>query len=172
MRWIHLSKKSIFLFVGLLCVSAIGIGFYFFSSETFRDIANFSNDEIEYAENFLLEESSDYSELDVHPQWKDGLEKTPKIVDTIQQRLENELKVEYEEELLETLKERTGKERKKTNLEENLESQGQQFFEAASEETKKELAKTLVEKAREDGYEITLDEYYEVLSIKKIPQSQ
>ncbi len=126
-------KSSLFL---VLLLFFIGVGFYFLDTN-FRGLASFSNDEIEYAEDFLLgEETPDYSEINVNPAWKDDLKRQHRNRDTIQQRLENELQAEYEKELLEYVKKRTGKERKKTNLEIQLEAQGQQFFEAATEALK------------------------------------
>ena len=171
MKSLSISKKFIFLIV-LALVFLISAGLYF-SSSSFRNLASFSNDEIEYAEDFLFEEESpDYSDINVQPHWKDDLERERRMPNTIQQKLEKELQSDHAKQVLKAIKERTGKELTKTNLENHLESIERQFFKAAKKEARKELVKDMVRNAREDGYEITLDENYQILSSKKIHQNK
>jgi len=159
-------RKAIFLISGGALI-LLYLWFYF-SSSYFRNIASFTNAEMEYAEDMLLGTEPADDSLDVHPQWSDSLKKEPTIANTIQQQVETELQKEYEDKLLKAFREKTGKEIKKTNLEINLKNQANQFYKVADEVMKKEHAEYMVKEARKDGYELILDENYKVISVQKI----
>ena len=169
MKKLITSKKNIFLALSFLFLFLL-LAWYLLLSSSFRNIANFSQEELEYAEDFLLDKKSeDYSSVSVSAPWKDKLKKDKKSSFSIEDQLEKEFQKEYEQELLKDLEDKTGQKRKKTNLEENLENQHYQFLNAGYEVLTKERAESLVKNAREDGYEVTLDENYQVISVRRIP---
>ena len=121
--------------------------FYFKSPE--RKPAQFSATEIKYAEILLDEENSEEDELIVAPAWKDSSdENNEEEVLSMENKIESLLKEKYNKDLIKEFKERQLK------------------------KAKAERANEFLRRAREDGYELTIDQDLNVIDVQEIPEKE
>ena len=142
-------KTKIFL-IGLLSIallSAVFFSFYFKSSD--RKPAQFSATELKYAEILLDEEEAVDDELIVAPTWEDSSnEDNEEEVLSMENKIESLLKKKYENDLI--------KELKKQRL----------------QKAKAKRAEEFLRRAREDGYELTIDQDLNVIDVQEIPEKE
>ncbi len=106
--------------------------------------------------------------LNVAPLWHDDLERRPRLPGAVQQRIDKQIEGEYRARMRES-QQQEGKEPEPSSLEAYIQGIGEDFAKAHLKARSEEYIKRFLENAREDGYEITLDGDYNVVSVKKIP---
>ena len=137
--------------IGLRFALAAGIfiaaGFFFLKKEfKSRNPAQFSSTEIKYAEILLDENEKGDDEPSVTPSWEDPLENKEEQPESLDNQLELQLEKEYRARLIKEYKRR--EEQKK----------------------KEEYAKEYLQRAREDGYELTIDKDLNIIEVQKLPE--
>lgn len=131
------------LLLALLIV--LKLSWFFFLNKEGRNLAGFSKVEMEYAETLLEGEEEMDPDLDTGSPYEDTLS-IPKYEykDTVEELLEDSRITDYKRALTEEVSARK------------------------TQRVKEELAKRIIERNREEGYEIVLDEDFNVISAKEI----
>ena len=167
MKTVIFNKKFLLPFLGF--VSGLLVLAYFYSpSGVNRNPSSLSHIEIEYAEKFLVDEKSDSSNLDVAPAYQDSLEREVRYKNTIEDRIERAMETNYKEDLLKALKEHKGITPSRKNLEDYLDDRDKEVFSSIDEDRKRAYVEEFLNNARRDGWEITLDADYNIISTKAI----
>lgn len=163
-------RKKYLLMAALFIFSAPLIFLFFFTGSSHRELASFSQAEIESAEKYLLNEEDDKlpQGLFVAPVYKDFLEEQAEYVEDVDAEIEKRLINNYNQSLLKAVEKKTGKTPKKTNLQEQLDAQGELFLDVVNQHQRDKFIETFLDNARKDGYKIILDSNYDIISAEPI----
>ena len=112
-----------------------------------RHPAQFSPEEMEYAETLLENNDATEPDLEIGSSYTDTLPDPtpPKYMKSVDSFLESQRITDYKRALTEELSE------------------------IKTERVKRKLARKIIERNRKEGYEIVLDEDFNVISVKEIP---
>lgn len=125
------------------------LSWFFFLNKGERNPAGFSKVEMEYAETLLEGEEEVEPDLDSGPSYEDTLSVPGyEYKDTVEELLEDSRITDYKRALTE------------------------QISATKTKRVKEELAKRIIERNRQEGYEIVLDEDFNVISAKEIKSEE
>lgn len=113
-----------------------------------RGLAGVSSSELKYAEILIHAETEENKEFIVAPAWKGSSDPASVPENTLDNQLEYQLEKKYQERILKEYKAR-----------ENMKEKAQ-------------YAREIIERAREDGLELTLDEDLNVIKVEEILEEE
>ena len=149
-----LARKKEFLLGFLLVLTSVFL-FSYFQKKDGRNPAQISSAEIRYAETLFAEDSKQQidDELIVAPRWEDPLNEEEEENLDFENTIESQIIENYEKKLLQEW------EKKKLHDKE-----------MKLQKEKKEYAEEFLRRAREDGYELVIDEDLNVIEVQEIPK--
>lgn len=163
-------KRKIWVLASLFSFLLLNLVSLSFFIKTKRNLSSFSKTEIEYAEKYLLEDSPTSSkQWEVAPHYKEEAH-IKKDIETFEQKINRELTEDYKENLIKTTYKVTGKKPSRPSLKDYLSQQAREIFERADQRAKQKYVQEFLANALRGGYKITLDQDYNILSVKAISQ--